>query len=169
MANQALIEQLHAEYADILQGFFARRMACASEAPALTQEVFLRILNLPEGSAIRNPVAYLFSVARNLLQEHSMREGRGGRRVAIDDPTAAAQLATAPSFSSEVDLQQRRQFLHVVLAELRPKCRAAVVLAYWQELSYEEIGQRLGVSANMVKKYLSQAIRHCRDRMVGME
>ena len=98
-----------------------------------------------------------------------MREGRGGRRVAIDDPTAAAQLATAPSFSSEVDLQQRRQFLHVVLAELRPKCRAAVVLAYWQELSYEEIGQRLGVSANMVKKYLSQAIRHCRERMVGME
>jgi DNA-directed RNA polymerase specialized sigma24 family protein len=40
-----------------------------------------------------------------------------------------------------------------------------VVLQYWHGLSYEEIGLRLGVSTNMVKKYLSQALVHCRRRM----
>jgi RNA polymerase sigma factor (sigma-70 family) len=169
MANQALVEQLHADYGEILRGFFARRMSCGSEAGALAQEVFLRILSLPEGSAIRSPVSYMFSVARNLLREHSIREGRGRERVGIDDPVAAEQLAVVPSFGAEVDLQLRGNVLRAALAELRPKCRAAVVLAYWQELSYEEIGQHLGVSANMVKKYLRQALRHCRERMTGME
>jgi RNA polymerase sigma factor (sigma-70 family) len=56
-----------------------------------------------------------------------------------------------------------------VLMQLSPKCRAAVALRYRQELSYEEIGERLGVSSNMVKKYLVQALAHCRCRMASME
>jgi RNA polymerase sigma-70 factor (ECF subfamily) len=55
-----------------------------------------------------------------------------------------------------------------VLDQLSPKCRAAVVLQYWHGLTYEEIGQQLGISANMVKKYLSQAIVHCRRRMAKL-
>ncbi len=35
-------------------------------------------------------------------------------------------------------------------------------------LSYEEIAQRLGVSSNMVKKYLSKALVHCRRRMARL-
>jgi RNA polymerase sigma-70 factor (ECF subfamily) len=38
-------------------------------------------------------------------------------------------------------------------------------MQYWQGLSYEEIALRLGVSTHMVKKYLSQAMAHCRRRM----
>jgi DNA-directed RNA polymerase specialized sigma24 family protein len=43
-----------------------------------------------------------------------------------------------------------------------------VVLRYRHELSYEEIGSRLGVSSNMVTKYLAQALAHCRCRMTGV-
>jgi RNA polymerase sigma-70 factor (ECF subfamily) len=55
-----------------------------------------------------------------------------------------------------------------VIDQLSPKCRAALILQYWHGLSYEEIGQRLGVSSNMVKKYLSQALVHCRRRMARL-
>jgi RNA polymerase sigma-70 factor (ECF subfamily) len=43
-----------------------------------------------------------------------------------------------------------------------------VVLRYRHELSYQEIADRLGVSSNMVKKYLAQALGHCRCRMARM-
>jgi len=55
-----------------------------------------------------------------------------------------------------------------VLDQLSPKCRAVVVLQYWHGLSYEEIAQRLCVSTNMVNKYLSQALVHCRRRMARL-
>jgi len=55
-----------------------------------------------------------------------------------------------------------------VLQQLSPKCRAAVMLQYWHGMSYEEIAMQLGVSTNMVKKYLSQALAHCRRRMARL-
>ena len=58
--------------------------------------------------------------------------------------------------------------LREVLQQLPPKCHAAVVLQYWHGMSYEEIAQRLGVSTHMVKKYLSQALIHCRRRMARL-
>jgi RNA polymerase sigma-70 factor (ECF subfamily) len=58
--------------------------------------------------------------------------------------------------------------LLIVLAELSPKCRAAVVMQYNHGLSYQEIAVRLGVSSHMVKKYLAQALVHCRRRMARL-
>ena len=79
------------------------------------------------------------------------------------------RLAELPAFAGQLDMEQSIRWLSHVLSELPPKCRAALVLQYWHGLSYEEIAQRLGVSTNMVKKYLSQALVHCRERMGGAE
>ena len=62
----------------------------------------------------------------------------------------------------------RIERLREVLGQLSPKCQAAVILQYWHGLSYAEIGERLGVSSNMVKKYLGQALLHCRRRMQSL-
>ena len=86
----------------------------------------------------------------------------------MDDPLVQEQLAELPSFGGELDTEQRTRRLREVLGELSPKCRAAVELAYWHELSYEEIALRLGISAHMVKKYLSQGLVHCRRRMARL-
>jgi RNA polymerase sigma factor (sigma-70 family) len=48
------------------------------------------------------------------------------------------------------------------LERLSPKARAALIWHRRDGKTYDEIGERLGVSRNMVKKYLSQALAHCR-------
>ena len=55
-----------------------------------------------------------------------------------------------------------------VLQRLRPKCRAAVVLRFTHELTYREIAIHLGVSPQMAKKYVTQALGHCRRRMARL-
>jgi DNA-directed RNA polymerase specialized sigma24 family protein len=55
-----------------------------------------------------------------------------------------------------------------VLKQLRPKCRAAVELRFAQGLSFREIGMHLGVSPQMAKKYVAQALGHCRRRMARL-
>ena len=63
---------------------------------------------------------------------------------------------------------RRVKRLREVLQQLPPKCRTAVALQYWHGMTYEEISVHLGVSTHMVKKYLSQALTHCRRRMSRM-
>lgn len=164
-SRQALVERLFTAHAGALRAFFYRRIRSQPDAVELAQEVYVKMLGIPDMDAIRNPEAYLFTVARNLAVEHTNRQRRMQSALDVNDPTVEAELAELPAFDGEIDTAARVRRLREVLPELSAKCRAAVVLQYWHNKSYQEIAQQLGVSTHMVKKYLSQALVHCRRRM----
>jgi RNA polymerase sigma-70 factor (ECF subfamily) len=55
--------------------------------------------------------------------------------------------------------REQRGRVQQMLAGLAPKERAAVVLRYWYDLSYVEIGQALSLSESAVKSRLHRARR----------
>src|SRR5690606_30259727 len=114
---------------------------------------------------IRNPEGYLYAVASNLVKERAVLERRQAADRDIADPELAVLLAETPSFDEVVDAEIRIARLREVLMQLTPKCRAAVVMHYRYDMSYQEIADQLGISTNMVKKYLTQALALCRNRM----
>jgi len=164
----SLVERLFAEHRTALNAFFRRRIRSPADAPDLAQEVYVRMLRLKDQEAIRNPVPYLYTVANNLVKEHAVLDQRQASCIDIDDAPAQQSLETVPEFDVEFDARQRTQRLGVVLNQLSPKCRAAVVLRYTHELSFREIGDQLGVSPQMARKYVVQGLAHCRRRMVRL-
>jgi RNA polymerase sigma factor (sigma-70 family) len=167
-SKRGFVERLFAEHHRALQAFFYRRIKSKSYTPDLVQEVYVRMLRVSDTDAIHNPEAYLFTVAGNLVREHAILERRQAGSVDVDDTGIQELLGQPPGFDRQLDTDRRVARLRTVLGQLSPKCRATVVLRYRHELSYEEIGSRLGVSSNMVKKYLAQALAHCRCRMTGV-
>lgn len=166
--RKTLVERLFAEHAVPLQAFFFRRVHRRPDAAELAQEVYARMLRVADMDSILNPEAYLYTVASNLAKEHARQELSDERVVDVDDPIIQEQLAELPAYVGELDTEQRIKRLREVLPQLSAKCHAAVVLQYWHGQSYEEIAQQLGVSTNMVKKYLTQALAHCRRRMARL-
>ena len=167
-SKKALVEKLFADHGGALRAFFYRRVRRQPEAADLAQEVYLRLLRVPDMDSIRNPEAYLFTVASNLAKEHAVRERHLNGAVDVEDPAVQGQIADLPGFGAFLDTEARVKRLREVLRELPPKCQAAVALQYWQGLSYAEIGQQLDISPHMVKKYLSRALAHCRRRMARL-
>ena len=152
-----------------LQSFFLRRIRSKADAADLAQEVYVRMLRIGDLEAIRNPVAYLYTVANNLVKEtRSARPSAGERYRHRRDLRRSEQLETLPAFDGDLDATQRVARLGEVLKQLRPKCRAAVELRFTQGLSYREIAMHLGVSPQMAKKYVAQALGHCRRRMARL-
>lgn len=167
--KSTLVERLFAEHGSSLQAFLVRRVRRPPIAAELAQEVYVRMLRVPDMGAVRNPEAYLFTVASNLAKEHARDERSADLALDVDDPLVQAQLAELPLFGGQLDAERRVKRLREVLGQLSPKCQAAVVLQYWQGLSYQEIAEQLGISTHMVKKYLTQALAHCRRRMGRLE
>jgi RNA polymerase sigma factor (sigma-70 family) len=163
-----LVRRLFTDHGAALQAFLHRRLRQAPDVAELAQEVYLRMLRIPDMSSVRNPEAYLYAVASNLAKEHARRVLPESKTVDIEDPTVQSELAELPTYGGDLDREQRMKRLHEVLSELPPKCRTAVVLQYWHGLSLEEIALRLGVSRSMVKKYLHRALMQCRRRMARM-
>src|SRR5262245_39659466 len=167
-SRKMLFERLFSEQRGALQAFFRRRPSCRLDATDLAQEVYLRMLRIADKDAILDLEAYLFGVASNVAKEHASEEWRHGKSVDIDDTTIQEQLAELPSFDGQVDAEQRVARLREVLRQLPPKCRAAILLQYRHGLSYAEIAERLEISTHMVKKYVGQALGHCRRRMASL-
>jgi RNA polymerase sigma factor (sigma-70 family) len=166
--RKALIERLFAAHRNALQAFFYRRLHHRPDASDLAQEVYVRMLRVKDPDSIRDMEAYLFTVAGNLAKEHAAREGRRGATLDVEDATVLDELAEATAFDAEIDTTHQVRRLREVLRELPPRWHAAVVLRYVQDLSHDEIANRMGVSARMVKKYLAQALGRCRRRMATL-
>jgi RNA polymerase sigma factor (sigma-70 family) len=164
----SLVARLFADHRSALHTFFLRRVRLKADAADLAQEVYVRMLRVRDQEAIRNPVHYLYTVANNLVKEHAVLDRRQASGIDIDGAPAHEQLEALPEFGGDLDAAQRVARLREVLRQLRPKCRAAVELRFTQGLSYRAIAMHLGVSPQMAKKYVAQALGHCRRRMARL-
>lgn len=144
------------------------------EAEDLTQDVFLKIFKSLETFDRRaNFQTWLVSVSRNLCIDHyrSVRK----ERETIDRDVDAGQLTPAATTVSPVaalEQADRVALLKKALAQLPPTLRSAVLLRDIQELSYQEIADRLNLPEGTVKSRinrgrteLSRQIRRLRDEL----
>ncbi|MFC3691581.1 RNA polymerase sigma factor [Chenggangzhangella methanolivorans] len=155
-----LVRNLQRSEESRLRRFFQRRFRCREEAADATQETFLRMLSLGPETAIDNPQAYLFRVARSVAYAWS------ARRAADDllfDRDAALDLADdQPDAERAVDARQRLRAFSETIAALPPRCREAFVMSRFEGLANSEIALRLGISRNMVEKHVMRALLACR-------
>jgi len=162
-------DQLFGQHGPGLAAFIRRRVRRSADASDLTQELYLRFLRADRAELIRNPEAYLYTVAVNLLREQSVLERRLGHPVDADELGMDPALVNFRTPEDEVDLEGRRARLTEMIDSLPPKPRAALVLQYRDGLTYEEIADRLGVTTHAVKKYVMQGLALCRKRVARFE
>jgi RNA polymerase sigma factor (sigma-70 family) len=167
--KQRFVEKLFAEHRRALQAYFHRRIRTKSDAPDLAQEVYVRMLRVSDPEVIRNPQLYLYTVASNLVKEHSVLDRQQAGRVDIDDASVQQRLGELPPLDSQLEASEMATRLSATLEQLPGRWRTALILQYRYGLTYQEIADRLGVSANMVKKYLAQGLGHCRRHMARSE
>ncbi|HEU4531100.1 MAG TPA: sigma-70 family RNA polymerase sigma factor [Steroidobacteraceae bacterium] len=155
-------------YGDDLLRFLSRRTANAADARDVAQETYTRLLRVERKDLIENPQAYLYRVAANLIYEQQLK--RRNDAAGLKRWTEERQHDVEPIGTDRAaDAMFIRARMGKVLDQLSPKCRAVIILHRRDGLTYEEIGKHLGISARMVKKYLSIGLRHCREKLRGME
>jgi RNA polymerase sigma-70 factor, ECF subfamily len=144
------------------------------EAEDLTQDVFVKIFkSLDTFDRRANFQTWLVSVSRNLCIDHyrSVRK----ERETIDRDVDAGELApVAQTISPMAALEHRDRvtLLRKALNQLPEALRSAVLLRDIQELSYQEIADRLNLPEGTVKSRinrgrteLARQIRRLRDEL----
>ena len=128
------------------------------EAEDLTQDIFLKIFkSLDTFDRRANFQTWLISVSRNLCIDHyrSVRK----ERETIDRGVDAADLAAAsPDAGPIAALEQRDRvvLLRQAMAALPETLRTAVLLRDIQELSYQEIADKLRLPEGTVKSRINR-------------
>jgi RNA polymerase sigma-70 factor (ECF subfamily) len=158
-----LVEGLANDYGLDLIRFISKRVRTVADARDLAQEAYVRLLRMERKDLIRHPRAYLYRIAANILYEFELK--RKADVAGLARWTEEQQLDGGGCADSDAEDPALRSRLDSVLGELSPKCRAVLILHRRDGMTYDEIGTRIGISPSMVKKYLSQGLRHCRERL----
>jgi RNA polymerase sigma-19 factor, ECF subfamily len=165
--RKGFVANIAARYGRRLRQFLAVRLRNVHDVPDVAQEVFLRLLRVERQDAIRNPEAYLYTVASHVLQQHNLRQSTDPDFVDITDALAELGTPASEDPAARADASGKIELLERALSRLPPKVGAALVMHRLGGYTVTEIAERLGVSRDSVKKYLMRAAQHCRKGRAG--
>ncbi|MGH8046485.1 MAG: RNA polymerase sigma factor [Chthoniobacterales bacterium] len=142
-----------------LLGFAIGIVGRRSVAEELVQEAFVRLH--PLWDQIENPRAWLYRSVRNLALNHIRDHSR---ETMVEEPES-------PDHESPPDEQVGRMeaigMVRLLIAELPPEDQSLIQLKYHDDLKYQEISKRTGLSVGNVGyklhhllKGLADALRH---------
>lgn len=136
--------------------------------PDLAQEVYLRLLRVPHQDAIRNPEAYLFTVAGHVVRQHLLRQSTTTASIDITEAIPELTLPAGEEPPAVVENSQRLEhFEKEILGRLPRRVGAALVLHRIRGYSVQETANEMGISRETVKQYLADAARRCRKTEYG--
>ncbi|MGE7993233.1 sigma-70 family RNA polymerase sigma factor [Pseudomonas sp. NPDC089554] len=157
-ADRPPVQELYRSHHTWLQGWLLRRVSDRCDAADLSQDTFVRLLTHAPPSDLREPRAYLATIARRLLLNLYRR--RSLERAYLE-ALALQPEDEAPSAEHQAAVLETLNAVDRVLANLPGKVRRAFLMSQLEGLSQEQIAQDMGVSVRSVQRWLVQAFEEC--------
>lgn len=149
---------LYAEQNGWLRGWLRGKLGCPEQAADLMQDTFIKVMLNHAESQIREPRAYLATIANRLAVDFFRRQQIERSYL---EALAALPAGDHPSAEEEILFKEALFELDRLLDGLGPKVKQAFVLAQCDNLSYAEIAERLGISLRTVNNHVARAMAHC--------
>lgn len=142
---------LLARNATRLRALIRSRVRNDADADDISQEVQARALARLRDAPLKDPVAYAFRIALNLLSDRG--RGAASRESMIEESLPSVE----PSPLEALDMKQRAALYADALRAMPRLRREVFVLRQSAELGYPQIAVRLGISVDAAQKHYSRA------------
>jgi RNA polymerase sigma-70 factor (ECF subfamily) len=166
-ALEATIKASHG----LLVGWITKKLGNADDASDVAQDVYMRVYRFASVEVIENPQALLFKTAANLAINELKRRGRVLRRqVQVDDDSVSKTVADLPTDdpTPEEALGHRQDVGEMMdaIRALPDKPRIAFIKNRFEDKTYAAIAGEMGVSESTVEKYMMDALKRLRTRLL---
>ncbi len=144
-----------------LRAYLQKRFPALSDHDDLVQEAYVRLLRARREGRLTCAKAFLFTVTRNLAIDMFRRRRRISTHEPLSELTEQAVLEEPIDFESASEHQRRLDILIEAVVALPERCRMVMMLRHLDGLSYKEIAERLGISANTVRVHMVKGVKDC--------
>ncbi|MCB0522146.1 MAG: RNA polymerase sigma-70 factor [Lewinellaceae bacterium] len=154
------METMFREYYPFLCKAIIRVLPDAHLAEDLAQDVFFDIWNKRENFSINTSLqAYLrragINRALNYIRDRKIRWD--------DEEKIAFQASNLTDASRKIEGEELKQKIEEAINQLPERCRLVFTLSRFEEMSYQEIADQLGISIKTVENQMSKALRILRE------
>ncbi len=170
--DTAAFDEVVREYKDTVYAFIYRFRGGSQGAEDLAQEVFLRVFRSRESYQPDAKFStWIYRIVCNLCINRVRDSGRQVVLQSIDENDEKSRHlseredAKSPEPFKEMESRELQEQVRLAIQELSEKHRAAILLHRFEGLSYQEIGDSMGVSEKAVKSMMSRAKEHLRTKL----
>ncbi len=139
---------------------YIRRIGCVDPEAAkdILQESFIKAYsNLNDYDSAFSFSTWIYRIAHNETMSHFRRQKN--RPQVFTDDSSLYLFETIPDdldIAGEIDMKMRGQAVSMALSKLKPPYREVLVLRFFEEKSYDEIGNILQIPHGTVATYISR-------------
>ncbi|HEX9639531.1 MAG TPA: sigma-70 family RNA polymerase sigma factor [Acidobacteriota bacterium] len=152
-AWELIVRRYHRRLFNIAYQFVGR----VEEAEDLTQEIFLKLYHsLDKFDRSASLVNWLVRVAKNHCVDYYRRKRREMASVIHDEELLTVVQSRGKSPLGQFESKENSKRLRDAMARLPEHLRLAVLLRDIQDLSYQEIAERLGIPEGTVKSRINR-------------
>ncbi|MFD2707073.1 RNA polymerase sigma factor [Salibacterium lacus] len=163
--NNQAFQELIAKHYRTVQKFAHQIGVNRSEVEDITQDVFLNVYRSLSSFTGNTFTTWLYAVTLNAARDHMRREKRQRRNV-----EAVMEKRTTKPYA-ELGSSEASWELHDMILRLEEKYRIPLILHYFHEQSFKEIGEVLEKSETAVKTRVMRARKQLKKEWekVGVE
>ena len=160
--NKKYIYNIAETYYEDVYRFCAFQTGNCEDAYDLTQETFLRFIRYVENYREKNLKGYLLTIAMNLCRDYHRKKGIQDIFLALDELSGQDHAASEPSPEQQAMRTESTAMLLQALRILPEIQREAIILHYFHDLKYREIGSLTGCNVATVKSRIRQGTEKLR-------
>lgn len=146
-----------------LTRYLTFRMKNHADSEEVAQEVYLRLMRIKDVDLVRNPSAYLFKIANNLVSEILLKQSKAPATIDLAEAIEHGLDEDTNTLARQIESDAAIKRLEKLLEELPPLYRSVLLLRKRDGYSHKEIANKLSISPNTVHIYLTRALLFCRS------
>lgn len=163
------VDELYKNHRGWLHQWLRQKLGNTDQAADLVQDTFIKLLQTrDELFGIKEPRAYLTSIAKNLLIDQVRRKRI--EQAYLDGLSQMEYiLHTVTSPEDQMQVIQALDKMCKALEGVSAKAQQAFILHYLEGYTHKEIAEQLGVSTKMIQKYLASCLIRCYQIRLEMD
>lgn len=157
-------KKIYEEHSDSIFRFCLVRVSNREQALDITQETFLRLWkNLLSNEKILNSRAFLFTIAKRLIIDWYRKKKSISLDGILNDDENSFDISDEKD-KNIIEIETEGRFIIEKIGELSESYRDAVYFRFIEDLSPEEIGKILGISANAASVRINRGLEELREK-----
>ncbi|MFT4540207.1 MAG: RNA polymerase sigma-70 factor (ECF subfamily) [Planctomycetota bacterium] len=163
--DSASLEWFYSTYFDRIYGYVRRLLRDDHLAEDVTQDIFMHIhRSLPSYDPQRQLRPWVFTIATNKVRDfwRSRRHKDGQREVSVEDQEDSYAESAHQGPVEELESGEMSTIVGAAIESLPEGMRQTLILRYFEDLSFAEIGKIIDRNEAAVRKRYSRALSELR-------